>query len=119
LRQDLCQELKLETLQTAARGSPAEGDGSFPLEEVTMPKALVSMAVMRIAPGTIGVRVNDDDLPVSGFPGRCAGYPGAALTAAKAQTSFQFLRAIKRSETSCAGISDVGNAQQGSPAKSE
>ena len=50
-----------------------------------MPKALVSMAVAQIAPGTIrqGVRLNDDDVPLSGYPGRRAGLPCAALASAK------------------------------------
>jgi hypothetical protein len=69
-----------------------------------MPKALVSMAIAQIAPGTIrqGVRLNDDDVPLSGYPGRRAGLTCAALTSAKVQASSQFLGAKKRTETSCA-----------------
>ena len=82
-----------------------------------MPKALVSMAILQIAPGTIrhGVRLHDDDLPRSGYPGRFADLSSAALTSARAQTSLQFLR----SESSSAGKPDVGNAQQGAPATSD
>ena len=44
-----------------------------------MPKAMVSIVVAQIAPGTIrqGVRLNDDDVPLSGYPGRRAGLAAA------------------------------------------
>ena len=70
-----------------------------------MPEAMVSMVVAQIAPGTIGqgVRLNDDDVPLSGYPGRRAGLRlRRAAASAKAQASPQFLRAKQRTETSCA-----------------
>jgi hypothetical protein len=75
-----------------------------------MPKALVSMAVAQIAPGTIrqGVRLNDDDVPL-GYPGRRAGLPCAALASAKVQASPQFLRAKSAPKPHARRNADVGN----------
>ena len=84
-----------------------------------MPKALVSIAVAQIAPGTIGqgVRLNDDDVPLSGYPGRPAGLPCAALTSAKVQTSPQFLRAKSAPKPHAHRNADVGNTCPDATAK--
>lgn len=76
-----------------------------------MPKAMVSIAVTQIAPGTIrhGVRLIETRMPRSGYPGRPA--------TAEVQTSLQFLRATQRTETRAHRNSNAANPYQDAPAK--
>ena len=84
-----------------------------------MPKALVFMAIAQIAPGTIGqgVRLNDDDVPLSGYPGRPAGLPCAALTSAKAQTSPHSCAPKSAPKPHAHRNADVGNTYPDATAK--
>ena len=85
-----------------------------------MPKAMVSIAVAQIAPGTIrqGVRLTDDDVPLSGYPGRRAGLRLRRIdsASAKAQTPPQFLR-ITAPKPHAHRNPNVGNPHPDAPAK--
>ena len=60
-----------------------------------MPTAMVSIAVPQTDPGTIGrgLRLTEDHVPRSGYPGRAAILGCAVSISAEVQTSLQFLRA--------------------------
>jgi hypothetical protein len=119
LRQDLCQELKLEALQTACHGSPAEGDGLIHWTEVAMPQAMVSIAVLQIAPGTIGhgVRLIEDRMPRSGSPRAPCDLGCAVSISAEGQTSLQFLRDSPLPNPHAHRNFNAGNPHQDAPAK--
>ncbi len=100
LRQDLCQELKLDALRTRLYGSTAGGeDLDVHWMEVAMPKAMVSIIVAQIAPGTIrhGVRLIEGSYAAPGLSRAPRDFRLCRidLPSAEVQIPLQFLRATQ------------------------